>query len=490
MGGKTGRPRKTPQPQGLDDRIYWKNNSYHLSFWNPVEKRNQSQVVYKGVPKDKLRDPDIIKATNEAARKKLLEVNGPVGRVAPDKVLVPAGWVNFIANKKNRNKQHLKASTKADYESVYRNYIGPIFQNLTVDEIGEWLPGPQKTRLEVWVDTIDAQTFEGTREELKAKNEQQKKDKLPRLLSAKRRNNIVLVMKSYLSFAAKKAWTPINLGEDLQVEGFQNPHFTVPTYDQLMALIRALPDTTVVRTYKEPEQPKKATTPRKEWKAPSTHHYCYRPFVEMALYTGGRAGELVAADWDDIDWKQKTISFRRSYAHGEMSDSTKGHKDRTVPLPDRVIKLLKEWKKVCPDKTILFPSPGGGRFSVDTFRQREWKDATLAAGIPEMRIHDLRHSYITWLVRLNINPLLIQAAAGHSSAASTQIYLDLDAKALRPIAEALNRPKPVDAPTQVDLSDIRNYLVPKEDQPAKKKTKPEHTPGSGPVLVKKAKPIK
>ncbi|MDX9721484.1 MAG: site-specific integrase [Myxococcota bacterium] len=521
MGGKTGRPRKHPQPSGLDDNIYWrpgtdpKIGSFHVAYTDPVTKTGTTRVIKKKVPKSQLRNPALIDEVNRLAAREVEEHTGQPFIVSHD-MTVRFAWEDFIENKRNRRNKPLQPSTKQDYQSMYEHYILGAFTtssrpsrkgktrrreksfyqmteeekasldpkklrqlerrqnkglaNLTLKEMGTvWVDKDHPhgaSRIQRWQEWMDTRAWQGDGPE----PDREQREKLG-LISLKRRANVLALMSSFLGYCYKKKWTPTNLGKEIEVPAGTDPDFKVPEYEKLMELLRALSGQD-------------------------------RVFVELALYSGLRAGELAALDWEDIDYKNQVIKVRRSFTHGAMSDTTKGGKPRRVPLHDRIIRLLKNWEKDCPSDTIVFPTkryPTDGttpdvekRMSVDSFRQRVWKPTTKSVGLDGVRIHDLRHSYVTWLVSLNINPFLISAAAGHQDPRTTRIYLDLDPKLYKSVRDAFNAPKRKEG-QPADLTDAEIAALarpPKENATGvQPKTSPKPKPGGGIRIVGgKAKP--
>jgi integrase len=535
VGGRTGRPRKHSQPADLNDKIYWrpsadgKTGAFSVAFRNPTTDRWTTRVILRGVSKSESRKADILKEANRLAAEEVAQYT-PQRPVAPHDILVRVAWDDFLKNKRNRKKQPLKASTRQDYESVYENYfrgalstpprsrkdqkrkrqvrlstMTPEQRNaLGVNQLKELEARERKgladftlgqlaeswcdeahlqgaSRLRRWQEWLDTCAYQG--DGVEPDREERTKSGL---ISLKRKANILLVMKSFLSYCAKRKWTPTNLGSDIEVPAGRDPEFNVPGYDDLMRLLEALSGQD-------------------------------RVFAELALYSGLRAGEMVALDWSDIDYKNEVINVRRSYSHGFMSDTTKGLKSRKVPLHDRITGLLKQWQAVCPSETMVFPATHlikrdkdnhtkgdlvrvakpGQRMSVDTFRHKAWTLATDAVGLKGMRLHDMRHAYITWLVSLNVNPFLIQAAAGHQDPKTTAIYLNLDPSIYDSLRSAFNAPRKKRKPTGAEPikplteADI-NFAWEQEPKPkpAVKREKPEHKPGSGPVIVRRTAPKK
>lgn len=121
----------------------------------------------------------------------------------------------------------------------------------------------------------------------------------------------------------------------------------------------------------------------------------HRPLIAFAAYTGVRAGELRALTWADIDLERRTARIDKTYYREELQRSTKTGHDRTVPLPRHLTEMLAEWRSVCPSSPLglCFPGPAGGPLDLDTFRARVFKPAVRRAGLPpDTRIHDLRHT--------------------------------------------------------------------------------------------------
>ena len=420
------RPRKEPRPRNLWDKIYWKNGSYHWHFIDPDTKKQRSTVVVKNVPYDRRNDQTFVLAANEKVQELELEMKTQ-GHFIDRKMSFPDAWQDYLAYKTSIRK--LKVSTIADYTSIYDCYLEPFFGKLKVGEITEH-------RLGEFLRRLDSKVAKGTRAELHKRGK----------ISAKRRNNIVLVAKSWLTWCHKRnpPLLTVNLGKNLAMLGtpdYRKSVVKVPDYDDLMKVLAALPEMTVVRTYKVPVVPKRARTSRKQQKAPTTHHYCYRPLVETALYTGMRAGELVGLEWPAVNFDSEEITVHQSFTHGALGDPKSGH-ERRIPIPNRVLDILEEWSRICPSDIYVFPSETGRRLSIDNFRKRVWDKATAEAGIPGTRIHQLRSTYISWMVELGLNPAIVQEIAGHESWSTTQIYLGIREKSYQTVRDTFNAPVP------------------------------------------------
>ena len=111
----------------------------------------------------------------------------------------------------------------------------------------------------------------------------------------------------------------------------------------------------------------------------------------------------------------------------------KGDKDRYVPLPRRILEILREYWASHRDPVWLFPS--GTRWKVKTglpsptstkSMRRAFRAALLESGVKKQAtLHTLRHSYATHMLEAGVHLRVIQAYLGHRSPTSTAIYTHL-----------------------------------------------------------------
>ena len=165
--------------------------------------------------------------------------------------------------------------------------------------------------------------------------------------------------------------------------------------------------------------------------------------VVMLLATGMRIGELLGLTWEDIDFTRGVLHVRQTVSHLSLlaPDGSTRHGPkvrppktergyRTIDLPRPVLSLLRvkqqeisihkttcgsEWQ----DLNLLFPNANGGYTNQSNFRRR-YKKALSTAGIREIRIHDIRHTFATVLIEEDVNRLIpVSRTLGHASTAIT-----------------------------------------------------------------------
>ncbi len=152
----------------------------------------------------------------------------------------------------------------------------------------------------------------------------------------------------------------------------------------------------------------------------------YHAFFLTALRTGMRLGEILALQWDDIDFHGRFIRVHKGYRRGELG-TTKTGKERRVDMSDQLVatlqallaqrrrEALREGRgEVCP---IVFNRDG--KHMEQNFIRRIFARVLLKAGMRRMRLHDLRHTYASQLLSNGQSPVYVQKQLGHSSISIT-----------------------------------------------------------------------
>lgn len=148
--------------------------------------------------------------------------------------------------------------------------------------------------------------------------------------------------------------------------------------------------------------------------------------VAFLLFTGARKREALDAKWQDIEWRQKLWRIPK----------TKSGKVRHVPLSSGALKVLHNLKEKS-DPTIehIFANPHTGKPFVSIFYS--WDTARTEAGLPELRIHDLRHSFASFLVNAGRSLYEVQELLGHTDIRTTSRYAHLSRERLREAVEVV-----------------------------------------------------
>ena len=139
----------------------------------------------------------------------------------------------------------------------------------------------------------------------------------------------------------------------------------------------------------------------------------------LLAYTGLRWGEAAGLQPSRFDRNRGVILVAEVWdeKNGKLLDYPKGKKRRTVPVPKWLHGAIGD-----TDPVIL--SPRGERPRSRSLR-RALDDAAVLAKVEPFRIHDLRHSFASWLIQGGVPVEEVRRLLGHTSIQTTQRYAHL-----------------------------------------------------------------
>jgi len=178
---------------------------------------------------------------------------------------------------------------------------------------------------------------------------------------------------------------------------------------------------------------------------PSNHAVFY-----TAVFTGTRRGELLALKWGDIDWNAGKIHVRRSLYKGAFQTPKSKYSIGAIDLGPRLAEVLKVHRakqnetrlkigkvsdkkpgrlhlvnpepKIWIDNDLVFCRDDGQPYDPDNFYHREFRPVLKRAGLRQIGIHGLRHTFASILIAAGHHPKYIQNQMRH---ASINITMDL-----------------------------------------------------------------
>ena len=147
-----------------------------------------------------------------------------------------------------------------------------------------------------------------------------------------------------------------------------------------------------------------------------------RPLIALLLLTGARLGELVKAQWKDVDLE------RRSWLIPVAKT-----KPRYLPLARAAVEILENLPRFenCP---WVIPNPETRRPFVSV--KHAWQKTRRDARLCDVRLHDLRHTHASQLANSGISLLTISILMGHRDLASTKRYSHMTDASLLSAVEA------------------------------------------------------
>ncbi|WP_062731173.1 site-specific integrase [Sphingobium abikonense] len=145
--------------------------------------------------------------------------------------------------------------------------------------------------------------------------------------------------------------------------------------------------------------------------------------VALLLLTGARVSELLKAEWRHVDLDKRQW----------LIPTSKTGRARHVPLSASAIEILRAVPRF--DKcTYVLPNPETRKPFVSI--KHGWQTARKAALLPDLRIHDLRHSAASFMINAGIDLFAVGRVLGHADHKSTMRYSHLANDTLLAAVEA------------------------------------------------------
>jgi len=150
----------------------------------------------------------------------------------------------------------------------------------------------------------------------------------------------------------------------------------------------------------------------------------YYPLFLCAARTGLRMGELLALQWSDLDFHGRFLEVQRNYTHWKVTTPKSGE-SRRVDMSKELAQTLKDlqterqleaaangWSEV---PRWVFCNEQGGLLHPNNLRDRVFYRLLKAAGLRQVRFHELRHTFASLLLQQGESATYVKEQMGHSS---------------------------------------------------------------------------
>ena len=179
--------------------------------------------------------------------------------------------------------------------------------------------------------------------------------------------------------------------------------------------------------------------------AATTKYYAY--FTTL-LYTGLRRGELLGLKWKYLDLDMANLhvvetAYKLSDGTYMLKEPKTKHSQRAVALSPSLALLLKQHRatqdrlfanlgKICSEDEFVFTRDDGSPINPNAITLA-FKRILKKAGLPHIRVHDLRHTHATLMLKAGVHPKVVSERLGH---ANVLITLDTYSHVLPGLQEA------------------------------------------------------
>ena len=181
--------------------------------------------------------------------------------------------------------------------------------------------------------------------------------------------------------------------------------------------------------------------------ATNRYVYRYRDAFILDLNTGMRLGELVALDWSDVDFENRSVfvyktavmvndryadGSKKSGVHQVIQESPKKAKSRRhIPLNDAAFDAIVRLKAQAGDNAFVFPTQTGARVVMSSL-EKQYSNIAGHCEIEGTSFHSLRHTFATRLFERGAEVKKVSELLGHATVAvtyNTYIHVIKESKA-------------------------------------------------------------
>lgn len=298
-------------------------------------------------------------------------------------------WFEYYAKIKVRPSSH------KTYEGYIKNHIKPNIGNIPLTKLT----------------TLDLQRMyqklltEGRVERIESQNQ-------PKGLSPKTVRNLNQIISSAMKLAMDQRLISKNPADGCALPKVEHKEMKTLPVEQLNAFLREAKKTSTFEMY----------------------------YIDLA--TGLRRGELLGLKWQDVDLDNGIIHVRRQVGRidGKVQEAPLKTKNayRNISIGADAVSILSEKKKKDGNfSEYVFPSPTGGPMSPDSVLKMLHR-VLERAGLPEIRFHDLRHTFATLALQNGVDIKTVSGMLGHFSAGFTlDTYAHVTTAAQRQAADTM-----------------------------------------------------
>src|SRR5262249_30359019 len=147
--------------------------------------------------------------------------------------------------------------------------------------------------------------------------------------------------------------------------------------------------------------------------------------IKLLLLTGCRKGEIIGLEWRHVDFERSCL---------RLPDSKTGAK--VIPLNGAAMAILEGLPRVGGNPHVI---PGIRADTAGPAVGQAWQRVRKAAGLSDVRLHDLRHSFASVAVGGGASLPLIGGLLGHKHAATTARYAHLSDDPLRQVTDMVGQ---------------------------------------------------
>lgn len=141
----------------------------------------------------------------------------------------------------------------------------------------------------------------------------------------------------------------------------------------------------------------------------------YKNYFIVRFFTGMRTSEIDGLQWKYVDFERRHICIRETFVHGRMDTTKTAGSHRDIQMSSVVYEALKAQQQMALKSDFVFCNSAGKPLDRGNVRDRIWKPALKAIGLPYRRPYETRHTAATLWLAAGESPEWIAQQMGHST---------------------------------------------------------------------------
>jgi integrase len=255
----------------------------------------------------------------------------------------------------------LRENTAKEYYQIFEKRIKPSFIGYTLSDI-------KRVDLQVWQEDL---VNEG--------------------LSSKRINNIRSVFNILLEEARKDELIEKNYFSTIDKEKNKKADITPFSLDEVKLILNNIENCS------------------EKW------------FIQLAFFSGMRTGEIVGLKWEDINFRDHTITIKNAVRKGVLGDTKTDSSNRTIDILPPVMEALDQMRsKTYLRNSFVFLNGSGTHYHDGAFiRKGIWKRTLQKLGLNYRSFYQTRHTFASIMISEGEDILWVSNMLGHANAQMT-----------------------------------------------------------------------
>jgi integrase len=145
----------------------------------------------------------------------------------------------------------------------------------------------------------------------------------------------------------------------------------------------------------------------------------FRNYLTFAILTGARPGEIIALEWRNVDFEQKTVKIEQTWSLGFLQTPKTAGSARKIRMSADVEAALRAQFSATGGRGFVFQSDSGNGYKHIGSLRRKWNAALDRAGVSRRKLYSTRHTFASLMLMRGAKVGYVSRMLGHKDAKTT-----------------------------------------------------------------------